>query len=54
LIVNFTLAVDPVPTNCTVTKLDEPPEGLTKVHQENEQVLIGKLKKSVIEAVITI
>jgi hypothetical protein len=49
--VNLTVAVDPDPINCTVMKLDELPEGLTKVHQENEQVLIGKLKNLVIKAV---
>ena len=39
------------PVNCTSTKLHEPPEALTKVHEENVQVLIGKLKNWVIEAV---
>jgi len=45
--VNLTVAVDPDPINCRVMKLDELLEGLTKVHQENEQSsssTSGKLK----------
>ena len=43
--------MDPDPINCTFTKLHEPPEALTKVHEENEQEVKGKLKNWVIKTV---
>ncbi len=45
------MAVDPDPVSSTVTKLHESPKGLTKVHEENEHELNGKLKNLVINAV---
>ncbi len=51
---NYIVAEDPDPVFANETKLDEPPDGLTKEHDENEQVVIGKLKNWVIRAVLTI
>ena len=44
LILNYTVAVDPDPMYRTLTKLHAPPEGLTKVQEENVHVVKGKLK----------
>ena len=41
---NYTVAVDPDPIYCTLTKPHAPPEGLTKVHEENLHVVKGILK----------
>ena len=45
------MADDPDPISYTVTKLHESPKGLSKVHEENEHELNGKLKNWVINAV---
>ena len=54
LILNYTVAVDPDPMYRTLTKLHAPPEGLTKVQEENVHVVKGKLKNLVINSVFII
>ncbi len=41
---NYIVAEDPDPVITNDTKLDEPPDELTKVHVANEHVVFGKLK----------